>query len=56
MAREHSQDEIDAMFGVDDECPECGGDRTVYDCLDEIGCVDPESGCNLCARRCDFCK
>jgi len=39
-----------------DCCPNCGGDGVVYMCLDEIGCVDPESGCDLCERRCDWCR
>lgn len=39
-----------------DDCPNCGGDDVVYMCLDEIGCVDPEGGCDLCERRCDWCR
>jgi len=26
-------------------CPNCGGEGVIYMCLDEIGCVDPEGGC-----------
>lgn len=38
------------------DCPNCGGEGVVYSCQDEIGCVDPESGCDLCERRCDWCQ
>lgn len=51
------------LAGLDDDfdhdpgdCPNCGGDGVVYMCEDEIGCVDPEGGCDLCERRCDWCK
>jgi hypothetical protein len=40
----------------DDTCPNCGGEGVVYDCFEEWACVDPESGCDLCARRCDWCR
>lgn len=40
----------------EDCCPNCGGEGVVYNCQDEIGCVDPESGCDLCERRCDWCQ
>lgn len=39
-----------------DCCPNCGGDGVVYDCFEEYACVDPEGGCDLCARRCDWCR
>jgi len=39
-----------------DWCPNCAGDGVVYMCQDEIGCVDPEGGCDLCERACDWCK
>jgi hypothetical protein len=38
----------------DDECPNCGGDGVTYDCIDGM-CVDSESGCDLCERKCDWC-
>jgi hypothetical protein len=41
---------------VDDGCPNCGGAGVVYDCQDEIGCVNPEDGCDLCEFRCHWCK
>jgi hypothetical protein len=41
---------------TDDCCPNCGGEGVYYDCQDEIGCVNPEDGCELCERRCDWCK
>lgn len=40
----------------DDCCPNCGGDGVIYMCFDECACVDPESGCDLCERRCDWCR
>lgn len=40
----------------DEDCWNCGGEGYVYNCLDEIGCIDPESGCDLCMRRCDICN
>lgn len=40
----------------EEQCPNCGGDGVVYMCLDEIGCVDPEGGCDMCERRCDWCR
>jgi hypothetical protein len=43
-------------FLQDDDCPNCGGEGVVYSCQDEIGCIDPESGCDLCERRCDWCR
>ncbi len=38
------------------ECWQCGGEGYIANCQDEIGCVDPESGCDLCVRRCRICK
>lgn len=38
------------------DCWNCGGDGAVYSCADEIGCIDPESGCDFCERKCDICK
>lgn len=40
----------------DEDCWNCGGDGYVYNCLDEIGCIDPESGCDLCEKRCYVCN
>jgi len=40
----------------DDVCPNCGGKGVIYVCQDEIGCIDPEGGCDLCERRCDWCQ
>ncbi len=40
----------------DGDCPNCGGEGVIYMCLDEIGCIDPEDGCDMCARRCDWCQ
>lgn len=41
---------------ADDYCSNCGGEGVVYCCLDEIGCIDPEGGCDLCERTCDWCN
>lgn len=38
-----------------EDCPECGGDGYTYDCFEEFACIDPESGCSECARRCRGC-
>lgn len=38
-----------------DVCWNCGGEGFVADCFEEYACVDPESGCDLCMRRCDIC-
>jgi hypothetical protein len=36
-------------------CPGlCDDIGYVYDCIDGC-CVDPESGCDMCAMRCDYC-
>ena len=40
----------------DDECANCGGEGIVYMCHSEYACVDPEGGCDECARRCDWCQ
>lgn len=38
----------------DEECWHCGGEGYTYDCVDGC-CVDAESGCEDCARRCVEC-
>ena len=43
-------------FEPDDYCPNCGGEGVVYMCVSEYACVDPEGGCDLCERRCDWCR
>lgn len=40
----------------EDECSNCGGEGFVYDCDEPFACVDPEGGCDLCMRRCDWCN
>lgn len=39
-----------------DCCPNCGGEGVVYSCFSEYACIDPESGCDLCERLCDWCR
>lgn len=38
------------------ECWNCGGEGYVYSCVEEYACIDPEGGCDYCARRCDVCN
>lgn len=53
--RSWTQEEIDADMGIDEGCPNCGGEGVIYDCFDGF-CIDAESGCDDCARRCDWCR
>jgi hypothetical protein len=39
----------------DGECPNCGGEGYVFDCIDGC-CVDADIGCDLCTHRCDWCN
>lgn len=39
-----------------DGCPNCGGEGVIYMCVSEYACIDPEGGCDLCERRCDWCR
>lgn len=39
-----------------DECDNCGGTGIIYMCVSEYACINPEDGCDLCARRCDWCR
>lgn len=39
----------------DDGCPNCGGEGFYANCMEEWACVDPEGGCDLCMRKCDWC-
>lgn len=50
QADDHLADCVD-----EDDCPNCGGEGVIYDCLDGF-CEDAESGCELCERRCDWCS
>lgn len=50
------QDYIDSqMFDAEEDCGQCDGDGYWYSCIDGC-CVNAEEGCDLCARRCDFCN
>lgn len=37
------------------ECWQCSGEGVVYMCCEEFACIDPESGCDDCARKCGIC-
>lgn len=49
------QDRIDDQMFQDDNCGQCDGSGYTYDCIDGF-CANPEDGCDLCERRCDFCN
>lgn len=38
----------------DEQCPDCGGEGYIADCFDGF-CVDAESGCEDCMKRCGEC-
>lgn len=38
------------------DCWQCGGEGEIPDCWEEFACIDPESGCEDCLRRCDICR
>jgi len=40
---------------TDEDCWNCGGEGVTYDCVDGM-CVDADSGCDLCSRRCHVCN
>jgi hypothetical protein len=42
--------------GNDEPCWNCGGEGFVANCFDEIACMYPEDGCDLCMRRCEYCN
>ncbi len=49
-------DDFDDFDDPSEGCPNCGGEGYVYSCFEEWACVDPEGGCDLCMRRCDWCS
>ena len=50
------QEEVSQRINFGDgECWHCGGEGYTYDCFEEYACVDPEGGCEDCARRCPEC-
>lgn len=51
-----SLDDFDFGDDFSDECPNCGGEGVIYMCFEEYACIDPEGGCDLCERRCDWCR
>lgn len=40
--------------GEDNDCPHCGGDGYVFDCVDGF-CADAEVGCEMCTQPCVEC-
>ena len=51
-----TQEDIDHDMALDEECWNCGGKGFYFCCEDEIGCIDPDAGCDLCQRRCEYCN
>lgn len=49
-------DHPDYNDDFEEECSNCGGEGIIYMCHEEYACIDPEGGCDECARRCDWCK
>lgn len=43
---------IDLTNWVD--CWNCDGGYVAH-CFEEFACIDPESGCDDCLRKCDVC-
>lgn len=50
------RDKVAADFYEQVECWNCGGEGFISSCFEEYACIDPESGCDDCIRRCDVCK
>ncbi|WP_288959775.1 hypothetical protein [uncultured Sulfitobacter sp.] len=50
-----TREDIDYLDSTLDDCPNCGGEGVVHDCIDDQ-CIDAEIGCELCARKCDYCR
>lgn len=48
--------EMEHDYADDNGCPNCGGEGFYADCFEEYACIDPEGGCDLCMRRCDWCN
>lgn len=46
---------IDTYAFDDEDCGQCDGSGYWYHCIDGC-CINAEEGCDLCARRCDFCN
>ena len=51
-----SDADFDDFDDTSEGCPNCGGDGVIYMCFSEYACFDPEGGCDLCERRCDWCR
>jgi hypothetical protein len=53
---EEQQRWLDHMDERDEDCWNCGGEGYVANCQDEIACLYPEDGCELCMQRCEYCN
>jgi hypothetical protein len=56
MTTDTQEPPFDDYDETDDTCPNCGGEGVYFDCFGEWACIDPESGCDLCMHRCDWCN
>lgn len=56
MSDRESDDLYDYDYDDSDECPNCAGTGVIYMCVSEYACVNPEDGCDLCERTCDWCQ
>lgn len=60
LSAETGEEHAVAFFDFDEDdngdCPNCAGEGVIYMCVSEYACIDPEGGCDLCERRCDWCR
>ncbi len=38
------------------DCWQCGGEGLLSNCWDDVSCIDPEFGCEICWVNCDVCN
>jgi hypothetical protein len=48
------EDDFDPLD--DGDCWNCGGEGYVSSCFESFACLDPDSGCDLCTKRCTICR
>lgn len=51
----YDHNQFDDYDDYEDDCWNCGGEGYFYDCVD-MQCLDADSGCDICTRRCDVCN